>query len=216
MTHRVRAWSSLGGLAFVVLAVIGAIFLFDGPTDSSPAKMNAYYGSGSHRTTTHIGWVLAGIGVFLLVWFVASVRDRIAAAERTDPEGGSFLSTIATIGGAAFVAVALAVIGTTDGIKTMSDDTYQHTVYSGIIHGASDSGYMMLVSGGAAMAAFVFAVSLASFAYGILPRWLAWFGVLAGVAALLSLFFFTMLVWLLWLAVASVTLFARSAAARAG
>ncbi|MGZ4335170.1 MAG: hypothetical protein ACXVRJ_13005 [Gaiellaceae bacterium] len=213
MTQRVRTWSSLGGLAFTVLAVVGAILLFDGPTDSSPAKMTAYYQRGSHRNSTHIGWLLTGLGVFFLVWFIGSVRDRIAAAERLDPGNESLLSTIAMIGGAAFVAVALAVIGTADGIKTMSDDTYQHTVYSGVIHGASDSGYMMLVSGGAAMAALIFAVSLAVFAFGILPRWVGWFGVLAGVAALLSLFFFTMLVWLLWLAVASIGLFRRASTA---
>lgn len=210
MTQRVRAWSSLSGIVFVVLAVLGPIFLFDGPTDSSPAKMTAYYQSGSHRTTVHIGWLLSGIGLFLLIWFVAAVRDRIATLERAAPTSGTFLSTIATIGGAAFVAVGLVVIGTADGIKTMSDDTYQHTVYSGVIHGANDAGYMMLVSGGAAMAAFIFAVSLAIFAFGLLPRWIGWFGILAGVAALLSLFFFTMLVWLLWIAVASIALFMRA------
>jgi hypothetical protein len=210
MTQRVRAWSSLSGIVFVVLAVLGPSFLFGGPTDSSPAKMAAYYRSSSHRTSFHIGWLLSGIGLFLLIWFVASVRDRIAMHERTDPTGGTVLSTIATIGGAAFVAVALVVIGTADGIKTMSDDTFQHLVYSGVIHGANDSAYMMLVSGGAAMAAFIFAVSLAIFAFGLLPRWIGWFGILAGVAALLSLFFFTMLLWLLWIAVASIALFMRA------
>jgi hypothetical protein len=44
-----RLWSSLGGLVFVVLAVVGAIFLFDGPSDSSPAKMTSWYGSSSNR-----------------------------------------------------------------------------------------------------------------------------------------------------------------------
>jgi hypothetical protein len=204
MTQNVRSWSALGGAAFAVLAVIGAIFLFDGPTDS--------YQSDSHRNSIHIGWLLTGIGLFLLIWFVASVRERIAELERATPDGGSFLSTIVTTGGAAFVAVVLVVIGTADGVKTMSDDTYQHTVYSGVIHAANDTGYVMLVSGGAAMAAFIFAVSLAIFAFGLLPRWIGWFGVVAGVAALLSIFFFTMLVWLLWLIVTSIVLFRRTQA----
>jgi hypothetical protein len=37
-----RAWSSLGGIAFAVLAVVGAIFLYDGPQASSPKKMTAW------------------------------------------------------------------------------------------------------------------------------------------------------------------------------
>ena len=205
-----RAWSSLGGIAFSVLIVVGAILLFDGPSDSSPAKMAAYYGSAGKRSHIHIGWLLAGLGLFCLIWFIASVRERITAAEGEAGEGTSLLSTIVTVGGAAFVALALGVIGLTDGVKTMSDDTYHHQVYSGVIHAAGDAAYMMLVSGGAAMGAMILATSLAIFAFGFLPRWVGWFGVVASVAAIFSIFFFTMLVWLLWIAVASVLLSMRA------
>ena len=117
-----------------------------------------------------------------------------------------------TFGGTAFVAAGVCLIGVADGVKTMSDDTYRHQVYSGVIHAAGDASYIMLAGAGVAMASLIFAVSLAAFAYGVLPRWAAWFGVVAGIAAIFSLFFFTMLVWLLWLAVASVLLFVRSRA----
>jgi len=207
---RLRAWSSLGGVAFTVLVVIGAVFLFDGPSDSSPAKMTAWYSSGSNRSHVSIGWVLAGLGLLCLIWFVAGVRERVAVAEQADATGGSFLSTIVTIGGAAFVAAGVCLIGIADGIKTMSDDTYHHQVYSGVIHAAGDASYIMLAGAGVAMASLIFAVSLAIFGFGLLPRWVGWFGVAAGIAAIFSLFFFTMLVWLLWIAVASVMLFLRS------
>jgi len=209
VAERLRVWSSLGGIAFTVLVVVGAIFLFDGPSDSSPAKMTAWYSSGSNRTHLSIGWVLAGLGLLCLIWFVAGVRERIALAEQAD-RSGSFLSTIVTIGGAAFVAAGVCMIGIADGIKTMSDDTYHHQVYSGVVHAAGDAAYIVLAGSGVAMASLIFAVSLAIFGYGLLPRWVGWFGVVAGVAAIFSLFFFTMLVWLLWIAVASVMLFARS------
>lgn len=210
MAARLRAWSSLGGVAFTVLVVIGAVFLFDGPSDSSPAKMTAWYSSGSNRSHVNIGWVLAGLGLLCLIWFVAGVRERIAVAEQRDATGGSFLSTIVTIGGTAFVAAGVCLIGIADGIKTMSDDTYHHQVYSGVIHAAGDAAYIILAGSGIAMASLIFAISLAIFGFGLLPRWVGWFGVAAGVAAIFSLFFFTMLVWLLWIAVASVMLFLRS------
>jgi hypothetical protein len=209
---RLRLWSSLGGIAFTVLAVIGAILLFDGPSDSSPAKMTAWYSSGSNRTHVNIGWVLTGLALLCLIWFLAGVRERIALAEQGDAANGSFLSTLVTIGGAAFVAAGICLIGITAGIKTMSDDTYHHQVYSGVIHAAGDASYIMLAGAGVAMASLIFAISLAIFAFGLLPRWLGWFGVVAGVAAIFSLVFFTMLVWLLWIAVASVALFVRSRA----
>jgi hypothetical protein len=89
----------------------------------------------------------------------------------------------------------------------MSDDTYHHRVYSGVIHAASDATYLLVVTAGAGMAALIFATSIAIRRYAILPRWVSWFGFVAGVAAIFSVVFFTMLIWLLWVAVASVSLF---------
>jgi hypothetical protein len=205
-----RAWSSLGGVAFTVLAVVGVVFLYDGPQDSSPAKMAAWYGSGSNRTHINIGWVLTGLALLCLMWFIAGVRERVAIAEQADTPGASFLTSLVTIGGTVFVAAGVCQIGIASGIKTMSDDTYHHQVYSGLIHAAGDASYVILAGSGIAMATLIFALALATFSFGLLPRWVGWFGVVAGVAAIFSLFFFTMLVWLLWLAVVSVMLFVRS------
>ena len=207
-----RAWASLTGLVFVVLAVVGAILIFDGPSDSSPAKMTAWYQSSSNRAHINIGWVLTGLGLFALIWFVAAMRERVLASEQAAPEQGTFLSTVVLVGGTVYVAVSMVSIAITDGIKTMSDDTYQHQVYSGVIHAASDAGYILTVTAGAGMAAFIFAASVAVRRYAILPGWVGVFGYVAGAAAILSLFFFTMLVWLLWVAVASVVLFTRAKA----
>jgi hypothetical protein len=205
-----RLWSSLTGLVFAVLAVVGAVFLFDGPSDSSPAKMTAWYRSSSNRTHIHIGWLLTGLGLFALIWFVSALRERVRESERTAPEQGTFLSTIVLVGGTVYVAVAMAAVAITDGIRTMSDDTYHHRVYSGVLHAAGDAAYLLVVTAGAAMAALIFATSIAVRRYAILPGWVGWFGFVAGVAAILSIFFFTMLLWLLWIAVASISLFLRN------
>jgi hypothetical protein len=202
-----RLWSSLSGLVFVVLAVVGSALLFDGPSDSSPAKMTSWYTSSSNRAHVNIGWVLTGLGLFALIWFVAALRERVRESEQASPEQGTFLSTIVLVGGTVYIAVAMAGVAVADGIKTMSDDTYNHTVYSGVIHAASDASYLLVATGGAAMAALIFATSIAVRRYAILPRWVSWFGFAAGVAAIASIIFFTMLFWLLWVAVASVALF---------
>jgi hypothetical protein len=202
-----RLWSSLSGLVFVVLAVVGSALLFDGPSDSSPAKMTSWYSSSSNRAHVNIGWILTGLGLFALIWFVAALRERVRESEQASPEQGTFLSTIVLVGGTVYIAVAMAGVAVADGIKTMSDDTYNHTVYSGVIHAASDASYLLVVTGGAAMAALIFATSIAVRRYAILPRWVSWFGFVAGVAAIASVIFFTMLLWLLWVAVASVALF---------
>jgi hypothetical protein len=205
-----RLWSSLGGLVFVVLVVVGSALLFDGPSDGSPAKMTAWYGSSSNRMHVNFGWILTGLGLFALIWFVAALRERVRESEQASPEQGTFLSTIVLVGGTVYVAVAMAGIAIADGIKSMSDDTYHHQVYSGIIHAAGDASYILVATAGAAMAALIFATSIAARRYAILPRWVSWFGFVAGVAAIFSVIFFTMLLWLLWIAVASVSLFLAS------
>jgi hypothetical protein len=205
-----RLWSSLSGLVFVVLVVVGSALLFDGPTDGSAAKMTAWYGSSSNRMHVNFGWILTGLGLFSLIWFVAALRERVRESEQVSPEQGTFLSTIVLVGGTVYVAVAMAGIAIADGIKTMSDDTYHHQVYSGIIHAAGDASYILVATAGAAMAALIFATSIAARRYAILPRWVSWFGFVAGVAAIFSVIFFTMLLWLLWIAVASVSLFLAS------
>ncbi len=174
-----RLWSSLAGLAFVVLAIVGAILLFDGPSDSSPAKMTSYYDSSSNRTHIHIGWVLTGLGLFALIWFVAALRERVRASEQAMPEEGTFLSTVVLVGGTVYIAVTMAAIAVADGMRTMSDDTYQHRVYSGVIHAAGDASYLLVVTAGAAMASLIFATSVAVRRYAILPSWVGWFGFVA-------------------------------------
>src|SRR5436309_5050524 len=76
-----RLWSSLSGLVFVVLAVVGSLLLFDGPSDSSPTKMASYYQSSTNRAHINIGWILTGLALFSLIWFVVAVRERVRASE---------------------------------------------------------------------------------------------------------------------------------------
>jgi hypothetical protein len=184
--------------------------MFDGPSNSSPAKMQAYYGDSSHRDRINIGWILAGLGLFFLLWFVACLRETARGADVQDRDRGSLLGTVIIIGGTAYAAVAMAAIGLAEGIRTMSDDTYHHEVYSGIIHAANDGTYVMHATGTAGLAAMILAFSLASLNTGALPRWLVWFGFLAVIAALASITFVTMFVWLLWILVTSVVLFTSS------
>jgi hypothetical protein len=205
-----RLWTSLSGLVFVVLAVVGALLLFDGPSDSSPAKMAAYYGKASNRDHINIGWILTGLALFSLIWFVAALRERVRETELAAPEQGTLLSTIVLVGGTVYIAVAMAGIAVADGIRTMSDDTYHHAVYGGVIHAAGDASYLLTVTAGAGMAAFILSASLAIRRSEILPNWLGVFGYVAAVAALFSVVFFTMIVWLLWIALTSVMLFLRS------
>ena len=151
----IARWASLGGILYVVLFVIGVIVMFDGEPDSdaSPGRVIAYYSKASHRDKISIGWIIAGLGIFAFLWFLSSLRRAVRRWEGDD----GFLTALTTIGGAVYATLAFAAIAINVGIRTMSDDTYHHTVYPGLIHAADDASYVLHATGGAGASAMIIA-----------------------------------------------------------
>ena len=201
----IERWGGLGAILYVVLFVIGNFFLFHGAPDtgSAPAKITAWYSDSGNQDKVRVGWVLAGLGLFFLIWFVAALRETVL------PLGGSFLAAVVAIGGAIYATLALAAIAVDLGIRTMSDDTYRHTVYPELIHAADDAGYTLHATGGAGAAAMIFAASIALIR-ARRSAWLGWFGLLAGLAALFSIAFLPQALVALWLLVAGALLLSWS------
>jgi len=136
----------LGGALYVVLIVIGTILLFSGAPSSgaAPAKVIQWYSDSGHRDRINIGWVVTGLGVFFFLWFLSALRRSVRLLEGDD----GFLTGLTTVGGAIYASLTLAAIAVDTGIRTMSDDTYHHTVYPGLIHAADDAGWVLHASGG--------------------------------------------------------------------
>ena len=86
----------------------------------------------------------------------------------------------------------------------MSDDTYRHEVYPGVIHAANDVGYMLHSAGGVGVGAMIVAVSLAALRARALPAWVGWLSVLAGIVSIFAFAFIPWFVIAVWLVVASV------------
>ena len=123
---------------------------------------------------------------------------------------------MATVGGAIYAALTLAGMSLNAAILTMSDDTYHHQVYPGIIHAGGDAGYVIHASGGVGIGALMIAASVAAKRAALIPRWLGWIGVVFGVLGLFSVVFFPQFLVALWILVAGILLFrARPAAAGA-
>jgi hypothetical protein len=198
----IARWSALGGILYVVLFVVGGILLFDGPTgDESPAKYLAYYGQGGHRDRAGLGWVIAMLGVLCLIWFLARLREAVASY------GLPFLSSLVFLGGTVYATMTAVALSLRMGTATMSDDTFAHTVYPGVIHGVADAAYVIHAGGGVGAATFIVAASLAALRIGRISSAIAWIGVALGIIALFSLLFFPMLAIAIWLVVASIMLF---------
>ena len=201
-------WGALAGVAFVVLWVIGVILFFNGTPDTSsaPAKIAAYYSDSGHRDKMHIGWILTGLALFFFVWFVSALRRVVRRLEGDD----GLLTGVTAIGGTIFVALTLVAISVEDAIKTMSDDTYQHQVFPGLIHAADDAGWVLAAAGGAGLAAMIIASSLAALRARAVPSWLGWISVVVGILSLALIAFIPWFLVLIWVLVVSIGLFLRA------
>ena len=201
-------WAALGGVAYVVLFVVGSIVTFSGAPsgDAAPAKVVAYYSDSGNRDKVNIGWILIGLGLFAFLWFLAALRQEV---RRIDGEG--LLASVTGIGGTVYASLAFAAVALNAAIRTMSDDTFRHTVFPELIHAADDAGYVMHATGGAAVGAMMIAASLAFLRLPRVPRWAGWLGVAAGILGIGSIAFLPQIAIALWILVVAVLLFLRGA-----
>jgi hypothetical protein len=202
----VARWAVLGGLAYVVLFVIGTILLFDGSPsgDAAPAKVIQWYSDSGHRDRINIGWILLGLSILFLLWFIGALRRAVSIVD-----GEGILTGVVSLGGAIYAALALASVALNQGIRTMSDDTYQHRVYPELIHAAGDVTWVMHATGAAALGVMIIAASLAFMWGAVWPKWAGWLGIVVGILALASIAFFPQFLFLLWILVVSLWLFRR-------
>src|SRR6266513_1092684 len=124
------------------------------------------------------------------------------------------IGVIVTFGGAIYATLAFAAIAINVGIRTMSDDTYHHTVYPGLIHAADDASYVLHATGGAGASAMIIAATLAAMRATAIPKWAGWLGIIAGILALASIIFFPQAAIALWILIVSGLLFARGGQSR--
>jgi hypothetical protein len=201
-------WVPLAGAVYVVLFVVGTILLFSGAPggDAAPTKVIRWYSDSGHRDRIGVGWILAGLAFFFLLWFVAAVRRAVSVG---DADG--VLTTIVTIGGTVYVATGLVAVSLNMAIRTMSDDTFQHRVFPELTHAADDAGWIIHASGAAGLASLIIAASAAFMLRGVWPRWAGWLGIVAGILSLASIAFFPQFLFLLWILVVSVLMFLRPA-----
>ena len=211
-TRGLERWAALGGVAYVVLFIVGIILeVGDEPGgDASPSTVIRWYADSGHRDRVFVGWALIGLGLFFFLWFLSALRQTLLRLV-----GDGFLTTLATVGGAIYATLALAASAVNMGIKTMSDDTYHHQVYPDLIHAANDAGYVLHSTGGVGVGTMMIAASVAVLRARALPAWLAWIGVVAGIVALASILFFPWFVIALWLLAASIILFVAGSPRRA-
>jgi hypothetical protein len=168
-------YGALGGVWFVVFAVIGGIFAGSSPSRSdSPADIVKYY--TDNDSNLQIGAFLGALGMIGLVWWFGTLWRTMADAEGGTPR----VSIIALVGFilSAFAAMAAFTIdaGTAAAISTAGEGSTIFFQISSISFGFSALGEVILTA----------AVGGLILRTGFLPRWVGYLSYAVAVVALVG------------------------------
>lgn len=194
-----------GVLAIACWIVAFAVTGGNPDTADSNAKIVSYYLSSANQRDQIVSFFVFTAGVLLFLAFLAALRGRLRGAEG---ETGTvtalaFGSGIASavlwfLAIAFFVAPALA-----------ANDTSKFRLDPNSYRLFSDLGYGIWVGAVIVAAVTVWATSAIALRAGVLPKWFAWLGILAGVLQLFAIFFVPAFIFWGWVLLASVLLFVR-------
>jgi len=168
---RVASLSALPFVVLVIAATVNGSFL---SSNSSGAKVVSYY--TAHRGAEHIDVVLIGLAVFVGSFFFGSVRSYL----RSDPE----VEWLAAVGFGGAIIFGMGALVESGALFALTDKPSQ------LDHATARTLNLVptlftTVTIGVGVATLLCANGLAILRSRLLPTWLAWFGIAAGIVALI-------------------------------
>ena len=207
MARQLERWAPLGGIIFVVLMVVGTMFVADVPDPDAPQQQLAtYLAYSSNHTRNIMGAYIWVIGALAFLWFVTRLRSVLRGAEGGTGAlsnlvfgAGVVFAAAWMVSAAAFAAVAYAVelrgatVSDPDFVKVLPQMAWM----------------ILLLGAGFAGLLLVLTTSILSLQTGVLPRWLAWLGIVVAIALPFDVIYISIGPFLLWALLASIVLLMR-------
>jgi hypothetical protein len=198
-------WVPLTGIAFIVVAIVGAIIAGEPPDADSPVQEIVDHYT-DNKDSIEIGSFVGAAAGVLLVFFGAYLRSVLSAAEGP----GGILSALALVG-TAVVAVGLAIdITISIALAEAVDDIEPAAVQA--LQALWDNDFVPLALGSLI---FLISTGLSILRHGALPKWLGWVALVLAVIGFTPIGFVAFVGAGLWIAVVSVMLTVRARAATA-
>ncbi|HYA69093.1 MAG TPA: hypothetical protein VED63_10210 [Acidimicrobiales bacterium] len=173
MNLTMRRWIAIGGLVFVVLIVLAVtLFSLPGTHGSAATVANSY---AAHKSAVGVSAYLIAVAVLEGVFYFWYLRDLIGTAEATKR-----LATIGFAGALLFAGSG----GLAGGLYWTAYDLVGHapaTTFQTLNAMQNDTVAFLL---GPGVAIFLIATGAALIRSGVLPKWLGWLGLIAGVVAI--------------------------------
>jgi hypothetical protein len=177
MTDRYARFGAATGMGFVLLVLIGFAVQPSPPSaDASASDVLNYV--VDHQNALHANQLIFGIAGLLFVWFIGTLRSYLATAEG----GPGRLAGTAYGAGIAAVSVLIVSFGLTAAAAFHPAANGPETTRALV-----DAGFMIAAVGAPVGAAFLFANGILILRTEVLPTYLGWVALVAGVLNLLGL-----------------------------
>jgi hypothetical protein len=199
-TTTLRRIAPLAGVLFAVSSIAGDLTIGPFPDGSTPAAdLPAYYAANGPHVA--LGGTLLGLGGVFFAIFAAAVWARLRSA-----------AVPAVVSGVVLLGAAvdtMADLNSGAGYNLLGGIGADHNVTAPALQALHIYGAEYGVGGGAAL--FLLGVAVAGIGYRAVPRWLAWTGLVLGIAqfAPSPYGFFASMILLVWVAAAGIALAAR-------
>jgi len=199
--------AAISGIVFVVLMLTGAAFVIDLPkADASAQEIAGYLADSGNHTRNVIGAYLWVIGGLAFLGFVSGLRSVLRGAEG-DP---GTLSSVVFGAGVVFTAVWSVSAATLAAVAYAVEFSGAPVSDPDIVRVLPQLGSLLLLLGGGFAGIFVLlATSALIFRTRVLPRWLAWLGILVAPGLLVDVTYMNILPFVGWVLVASIALLMR-------
>ena len=202
--ERWQRWSPASGILFVALFVLAVAVL--GSTGDTPEEVRDYYAENEGQVFT--GFFLLVASALALLGFATTVRRALVG---DDPEPRS----LAALGfGAGVAASGLIVAGSAAFVAPVDVAQDGGRLDPGAADALNTAAYFLMTGGVMVASLLVLATSLVALRTGVVPRWLAWVGLVVAPITFFAPLFFPVLVFLAWVLVLSAVLLMRPAADR--
>ena len=216
MNDRHARYGAATGIFFVVLVILGFAVTPKPPAaDASVSEVFEYF--SDKQNALHAVQLIFGAAGFFFIWFIATLRNSLAAAEGSEGR----LATTAFGGG--LIAVATLMVG-----FALQATATLHPLENGpeLTHALFDASLIVPAIGAPAAAVFFAANGISILRSGYLPAWLGWLALVAALFNALGLgavftdhgvfagdgalgFFAGFALFLIWFFAASFTLMSR-------
>jgi len=207
----VSRWDRLGplsGVAFVVLVVVGNLLPGEPPDFlDEPGTLTDFYVDNANEIL--LGMSLSLISLLFLVWFLASLRRRLAA-----DEGGRGEFNMVAFGGGLVATAMLAAgfsLNALGGLRADEDGELSSDLAVVFNDGSS---VLMGLAGPIGMAVLLAAFAVVVVRFRGFPVWFGWLSALLALVGLIPPVSWTLLLGFpVWVLIASVLLYRRESQA---